>query len=233
MGQFQRWMQTIQNPQASQDTKGNAMYHIARAYELGQGVEQDVLQAVAWYEKALALPIKTSKQIKTYKVVKGKKVSSIQTLNTMPLWYGQAALHLATLYIQGKGVVTPRLKESFALLETASKVRLPEAWFLQGLAYMEGQGVNENQEKGFQWIRKAAEAGYPDATYKLAMCYAEGLGTTPNFQQAYVWSMLATALGVEPAQDMAEMLASHLTQTEVTQAQTWIRSWVERLHLFQ
>ncbi|MFM7469459.1 MAG: tetratricopeptide repeat protein [Vampirovibrionales bacterium] len=233
-GQFQRWMQDAQAPNASLEEKGKAMYGLARSYETGSGVELDVLQAVTWYQKALALPIPAYQQVVLYQTVKGRKVRVMKKQPVAPpAWYAESALHLATLYIQGKGVVTPRVEEAFHLLQLASKAPLPAAWFLQGLAYMEGQGTQMNLPQGFAWVRRAAESGYPAAVYKLAMCYAEGLGTAPNLQQAYVWSMVATALNVEGAQEMSEALSSHLSEGERVQAQVWIRAWVKRLRIFE
>lgn len=53
-----------------------------------------------------------------------------------------------------------------------------------GMLYQLGRGVEQNMEKGFEYIKQAAEQGIPDAFSLLSMCYFNGWGTKKDTSKA-------------------------------------------------
>ena len=51
-----------------------------------------------------------------------------------------------------------------------------EAQFLLGLAYYNGEGIEESYEKAFEWWTKAAEQEVPSAMFNLGIMYRDGAG---------------------------------------------------------
>ena len=60
----------------------------------------------------------------------------------------------------------------------------PAAVNMVGRCYMDGNGVEQDQEKAFQYFQKASEAGDESAMFNLADCYFNGLGTEQSEEQA-------------------------------------------------
>jgi len=56
-----------------------------------------------------------------------------------------------------------------------------------GLAYLWGEGVEEDSEEGVKWIRKSAESGYPQAQFLLGQIYHEGELVEKNYEEAKKW----------------------------------------------
>ena len=53
-----------------------------------------------------------------------------------------------------------------------------------GMLYQLGRGVEQNMEKGFEYIMQAAVQGNPDAISLLSMCYFNGWGTKKDTSKA-------------------------------------------------
>ena len=60
----------------------------------------------------------------------------------------------------------------------------PNAQMALGMFYQLGHEVEQNWEKGFQYIKKAADQGHIDAIELLACCYFNGWGTEKNNDEA-------------------------------------------------
>jgi TPR repeat protein len=71
----------------------------------------------------------------------------------------------------------------------------PEAMYLLGNMYAEGQGVARDDTQAFQWVEKAALAGYAPAQSMLARFYAGGRGTGPDNDKSIDWARRAADNG--------------------------------------
>ena len=60
---------------------------------------------------------------------------------------------------------------------------------------MQGIGVEEDEEKGFQWIHEAALQEDVDALYLTGLCYQEGMGVEADLDEARDWYERAAELG--------------------------------------
>jgi len=69
-----------------------------------------------------------------------------------------------------------------------------------GDAYYNGNGLEQDYLKAFQWFLKAAEQGHGDAQYNLAFAYANGVGTQRNMEKAIEWYGKSADQGVALAQ---------------------------------
>ena len=75
-----------------------------------------------------------------------------------------------------------------------------EAQFELGTAYYNGDGMEQNYEKAFEWYTKAAEQGMAEAQFKLGICYDNGQGVTQNYKKAVEWFTKAAEQGFAEAQ---------------------------------
>ncbi len=91
-------------------------------------------------------------------------------------------LSIMNLYSQSYSLNTPinQLKE-------AAENNNAEAQFWLGQAYFQGENVQKNETKGFQWVVLSANQGYTKAQTAVGECYLYGDGTTQNENKAIEW----------------------------------------------
>lgn len=82
------------------------------------------------------------------------------------------------------------------------------ALHLQGLAWMNGDGVTVNKQQAVTCFTNAANLAYAPAMFALGRCYEKGEGVPPDKQLALMWYRRAADLGDPQAQ---HQLAAHLT----------------------
>ncbi|AWY98521.1 MAG: tetratricopeptide repeat protein [Blautia sp.] len=104
------------------------IYGVGYYYENGIRTAVDYKEAVHWYEKA------------------AKKE------------HVEAAMHLALLYAQGKGVEKDD-KKAFFYMNQAAKSGNMNAQYNMGRCYEEGIGTKPDISKAFDWYKKAAAQG--------------------------------------------------------------------------
>ncbi len=76
-----------------------------------------------------------------------------------------------------------------------------------GDAYFDGNGLEQDYTKAFEWYLRAAEQGHGKAQYNVAYAYANGEGILRNIEEAVKWYSLSAAQGVTLAQYvLAKML---------------------------
>jgi TPR repeat protein len=54
------------------------------------------------------------------------------------------------------------------------------------LCYKNGEGIEKNLEKAFDWYQKAAENDIKEAIFNLALLYENGEGTKKNLEKAFI-----------------------------------------------
>ena len=108
------------------------------------------------------------------------------------------------------------------------------AQFSLGYMYDQGHGVPQDYSLAAAWYRKAAEQGNPLAQNNLGILYYNGHGVPLDYAEAYFW--LDIALSRIPDGDNHEdyyrfrdAAASHLSPTELSQAQQRARSGLSRI----
>jgi TPR repeat protein len=68
--------------------------------------------------------------------------------------------------------------------------------------YDNGQGVEKDFLKAFEWYRRAAEQDYPQAQFNLGVMYDNGQGVEKDYKKAFEWYKQAAILGNPIAQCM-------------------------------
>ena len=93
-----------------------------------------------------------------------------------------------------------------------------KAQFRLGDMYLDGRGVERNDQEGVRLVRKAASMGDCDAQLRLGEMYFRGQSVPQNNFQAYVWYSAAVRSGKTAASAPQERVAALLQPVEVEQA---------------
>lgn len=82
----------------------------------------------------------------------------------------------------------------------------PEAMLQLAIAYLNGDGVEQSNEKAAQLMTMAAELDNSDAQYSLGMFYGQGCGVARDFQQVRYWMNRAEENGDPDAAGIVEKI---------------------------
>ncbi|WP_298728734.1 tetratricopeptide repeat protein [uncultured Ferrovibrio sp.] len=130
---YQAWLPLAQHGDVA------AMRNIGHLYRWGQGVPQDMNQAIAWYRRAAEMG------------------------------FARAQANLAAIYLQGEGGVPVDYAEALKWFDAAAKQGHAVAQYNLGLMYELGLGVEKNEAAALGWYNNAAKAGQPDALERLSL----------------------------------------------------------------
>lgn len=102
----------------------------------------------------------------------------------------------------------------------------PEAQCQVGVAYLNGNQVAQDFQRGMAWLIRSSDAGYGYARFVLADVYSRGYAGVPvNDEKAYYYASLAVASStlLEKYRDRAVKIrdasAKHLTAAQVSRLQ--------------
>jgi TPR repeat protein len=113
-------------------------------------------------------------------------------------WYKKAASQgdgtsqkfLGELYATGNFVPKNRVNaENYLVAAAENNAYSP---YLLGLRFLQGDGVEKNNNSAARLFKMAAFNGNADAQYELGQCYWNGRGVRKNLILAYVWINLAS-----------------------------------------
>lgn len=164
------------------------LYCIGMSYYLGEGVEKDMVKAVAWFRRAA----EHAEQSRT------------------PSPHGVLAmLMLGSCYEDGVGVKMDvvgavkwyRKAAEFEYLKESSAAML-----MLGVCYENGKGVEKDAGEAVKWYWKAAEKGNATAMINLGNCYCIGEGVERDFNEAATWWRKAEVLGSPDEKERAKKL---------------------------
>lgn len=94
----------------------------------------------------------------------------------------------------------------------------PNAQYIVGIMYLNGQGVKKNLEKAIFWLKTSALYGNNvEAQHTLSYCYHKGIGVLEDYQESYAWSLVSSKNGGDQA--MKDLLQKELTMELITAAQ--------------
>lgn len=107
------------------------------------------------------------------------------------------AIYLRGLLYKYGYVVKQDFDMSFLLMREAASKGNAKAIYEVGHHFLEGRGVEKNNESALQWLKMAAGSPYyiPDAMYVLATMYEQGLGTDADAKKAEEWYTKAAQKG--------------------------------------
>ena len=148
---------------AAEAGDAQAQFNLGFAYEYGEGVPQNSIEAVKWYRKSAEQG------------------------------YARAQSNLGFAYEHGEGVqkdATEALKwhcKAAKSYRKSAEQGDADAQSNLGAAYEYGYGVGKNKTEAANWYRKAAEQGNAEAQKALAKCYTDGKGVPQDATEAAKW----------------------------------------------
>lgn len=90
------------------------------------------------------------------------------------------------LYEQGKTLYDQKkYTEAVPKLRAAAEKGHKKAQYRLGKCYDKGHGVEEDDQKAFQWYQKAAAQDYHKGLYELGRCYRKGKGVPKDNKRAF------------------------------------------------
>ena len=93
------------------------------------------------------------------------------------------------------------------------------AQYFLGIAYVNGEGVPENDAEAARWFRRAAEQGNALAQGSLGIAYADGLGVLKDAVLAHIWLNIASANGQSAvAGEVRDALEREMTPAQIERA---------------
>lgn len=196
----------------AQKNDPDAQYNLGYMYETGDGVDQDLLQAKKWYEKA-AKQDQPDAQYALAALYYYDNGVIKQNYAEAKKWFEKAAYNgddyamnlLGYMYEQGHGTKQDYDEALRWYLKAADKNNVYAQRNL-GLLYLNGNGVRQNYKLAKEWLEKSAEQNNSTAKACLAYLYIDGLGVNQNYTEAKKWLDSA----VEQGDRLAQFYLGHL-----------------------
>ncbi len=170
---------------AAQQGYARAQGMLGLCYKQGKGVEMDLAMARTWLEKAAAAKNPDGMWGLAELLMAGhaglerdEKKAHEMMENAAKLGSPMAMLYMGNCHMQE---CTKNYKEETAVLavryfETAADLGVPRGFVDLGMAYLNGFGVGQSDEKAVEMFQRAALADDPHGHYFLAMAYLRGKG---------------------------------------------------------
>jgi len=95
---------------------------------------------------------------------------------------------------------------AFAHFQKAADAGIPLGWYGIGRAFIQGDGVDKDEARGFDLLRRAEDAGVIEAASELGEAYYFGTGTKVDFDQAFKQFTTAAETGNARAEYALGML---------------------------
>jgi uncharacterized protein len=137
---------------AAERGQPDAMYELFLAYKNGRGVAADPQTATSWLVKAAEAGHAYAQS------VRGRRFAE-------PIFDSDP-----------EGRQPKNMPEAVRWYQLSAEQDCSRGQYYLGLCYIEGEGVEKDEEKGLDLIRRAADQDYSLAVYDLAGLYARGIG---------------------------------------------------------
>src|SRR5215472_14409348 len=210
---------------------------VARAFQLGIGVDRDLAEAARWFHKAAdqGNPEAQCQLGFLYHTGSGVERDDREAFN----WFQRAALEnyapaqfdLSLFLLRGMGT-SPDLSQAVHWIMTVAEQGFPQAQTNLGIYYLRGFGVLADKKEGIRWLRKAAKRHFAPAEFALATMYqtpsVSGLENSPS--EAARWFRRAAEQGYAPAQNNLGFLYARGTgvPADDQEARKWYRLAAEQ-----
>ena len=97
-----------------------------------------------------------------------------------------------------------------------------------GLAYFNGEGVEQDYAEAAKWWRLAAEQRSARAQLNLGLMYRIGQGTIRDLVYSHMWFNIASSLGFSAAEVGRENVAKQMTPEQIAEAEKLARECVRK-----
>lgn len=185
-----------------------ALNNLGVLYWNGQGVEQDIFEAVELLTQAAELgnaEAQVNLGVLYYDIgaVEAKHYAkALELLREAAKTKNDEAMNLlGECYLHGRGVQT-NYAQALTWYNEAAKLGNTEAMKNLGYMYVTGTGVTQNYEEAYRWYKGAADRGNAKAMYNLAVMYLKGTGIEKSYRTSASWAKRAASLGDEDADEL-------------------------------
>jgi hypothetical protein len=187
---------TIMHESIKYPFDADEQFNLGLVYENGNGVEQDLKQAVYWYTKAAEQGYADAQYNLALIYENGNGVE--QDFKQAVYWYtkaaeqgyGDAQYNLALTYENGNGVEQD-VKQAVYWYTKAAEQGYSKAQFNLGLAYSKGYGVVKNKNKAKEWFIKYAEQGLESVYEKIIGKFVVEDGIATDTETGLMWLRFA------------------------------------------
>lgn len=196
---------------AAEKGSAAAQYYLGLCYENGCGVEEDIEEAIEWYQKAAAQG-NAEAQCRLgicYKIFYygGNYAEKAADLFRKAASQGveRAQALLGKCYYYGDGVkqdYAEALKWCRKAVAQGEAELVVDAQAILGMCYYYGDGVEKNYIEAVKWCRRAANQKNKLAQTLLGFCYYKGRGVEQSYKEAVNWFQEATEQDEKNAQRM-------------------------------
>jgi TPR repeat protein len=225
---------TALGPNAAQLIQGSQMYaqySLGRLYETGQGVQQDLEQAVGWYVRAADLGHPKAAMKLAYLFRDGgpglKPDGRLAVTYFEKAGTGAALNEIGVMYLKGNAV-TRNAKIAHDWFEKAAAQGSTEAEYNLGLLFQAGYTGQPDYIQAMEHFQNGANAKDGPSMLALGQLYAEGKGVPKDLVQAHTWFDLAAANGVAEGSARAAALEGSMSPTDVVRAKAQAATWQPR-----
>lgn len=192
--------------------------NLALCYYTGNGVEPDSIRALNLYKRAIKKDKDGSILEQNEAAAKDGNVfycisvaqcyqSGIGTakdFGSASMFYQKAARagsvdamrELGMMYLNAK-----QADKAYPWFEKGAEANSLPCIYYTGYLLMEGKGVAQDKQSGFNYLLKAANEGLPAAENAVAQAYLTGSGTVKNTETGMQWLVKAANDGVAKAQN--------------------------------
>ena len=181
-----------------------ALHELGHIFDNGLGVEQDIDEAINWYEKAIT----EGRVVYSYHNLGmiyqyGSKNIEVNVDKAIEL-YKEAANQNYLGSIQNLGIIYHQIKDydkALKWLNKAADLGVPQANYVLMKMYLNGDGVKQDFGEGIRLAKLAADSGYYLAQHNLGRFYHFGLvGLEKDYKAARKWYKLAANQGFSNSQ---------------------------------
>ena len=190
---------------AAERGSADGMFHLGKCHYHGNGVKENNTQAVKWFREAIE---KGNVKAKTYLGNCYLYGHGVKESNNMALKLfleaaeeGDTAAKtmVGRCYNEGWGTEVNYAKAAEWFQKAADQGDVQAQGYLGGLLLF-GEGIEQDEQRGFRMIRSAAEAlGDDEFQSAVGLCLENGLGVAKDTSKAAKWYKLAADQGNEEA----------------------------------
>lgn len=192
----------------------SAMTLLGELYLNGQGVPQDVKEAINWFQLAAAKGDPEAQFSLGLLYARGrgveKDVEKAVELFTKAADSGQknAQFNLAYMALQGQEVRRD-VTRALDLFTKSANQGLPDSQYALATLYQSNLFPTPNLEQASYWMHKAAQNGFTDAQLEYGLMLFKGRGVQKNYGAAQAWIEQAANSGHVIAQNRLARILAH------------------------
>lgn len=222
--------ESLKDIRSAEQGNADAQYELGWNYENGNGVEQNLEEAVKWYRKAAEQGHCYAQFNLGVCYENGDGVE--EDYEEAIKWYRNAAengcaeaqCNLGWYYKHN--AIDRDQEEAVKWFRKSAEQGCVEAQFFLAECCAFAEGMEQNNEEALEWYRKAAEQGYADAQFELGQYYRHGFVIEKDQVEALKWFIRAAEQGSAKAQSVVGFCYEHGMGVEQDFEKAW--AWYDK-----